>query len=174
MKNKYLFLILSLMIFALFVGCNRSPSKGEHGRTEFRHPHKGDRKDFHRFDHSRIDRMAKKLDLSAEQVAALKEMEKEIMEKQFEMRKERKHKDIFKEKIVEMVQKDSLSKEEIIAFMEELHSLGEEFRKETDSFVAERLVKMHSILTKEQREKLAKKLEEFEPKPRFKEKEDIK
>jgi len=90
------------------------------------------------------------------------------------MRKERKHKDIFKEKIVEMVQKDSLSKEEIIAFMEELHSLGEEFRKETDSFVAERLVKMHSILTKEQREKLAKKLEEFEPKPRFKEKEDIK
>ncbi len=170
MKNKYLFLIL----FALFMGCNRSPSKGEHGRPEFRHPHKGDSKDFHRFDYSRVDKMAKKLDLSAEQVEALKEMEKEIMEKQFEMRRDKKHKDFVKEKIVEMIKKDSLSKEEITGLMEELHSMGEEFRKETDSFVAERLVKMHSILTKEQREKLAKKLEEFEPKPRFKEKEDKK
>ena len=81
MKNKYLFLILSLIIFTLFAGCNRSTSEREHGRTELRHPRKGDRKDFHRFDHSRVDKMAKKLDLSAEQVEALKEMEKEIMEK---------------------------------------------------------------------------------------------
>ncbi len=174
MKNKYLFLILSLIIFTLFAGCNRSTSEREYGRTELRHPRKGDRKDFHRFDHSRVDKMAKKLDLSAEQVEALKEMEKEIMEKQFKMRKERKHKDFVKEKIVEMVQKDSITKEEIIAFMEELNSFREEVRKETDSFVAERLVKMHSILTKEQREELAKKLEEFEPERRFKEKKDIK
>jgi len=76
MKNKYLFLI----IFALFMGCNRSPSKGEHGRPEFRHPHERKDRDFHGFDRSRVDKMAKKLDLSAEQVEALKKMEKEIME----------------------------------------------------------------------------------------------
>ncbi len=174
MKKRYLFLILSLILFTFFAGCNRSPSEREHVKPEFRHPRKDDSKDFHRFDHSRIDKMAEDLDLSAEQVEALKEMEKEIMEKQFGMRRDKEPRDVVKEKIVEMIRKDSLSKEEIIGFMEEVHSMGEELRRETDSFVAERLAKMHSILTQEQREKLAKKLEEFKPKRKFKPKRDRK
>jgi Spy/CpxP family protein refolding chaperone len=172
MIKKYLFSIISLMLFIFFAGCNRDSSDGKYGRPDFRHPHERSHRDFHEFDHSRVDRMAKKLDLSAEQVEALKEIEKEIMEKQFEMRRYKRHREDVKENIVEMVRKDSLSKEEIIEFMEEVHSMEEELRKETDSFIAERLAKMHSILTEEQREKLAKKLEEFEPKSRFKKKED--
>jgi Spy/CpxP family protein refolding chaperone len=172
MIKKYLFFIISLMLFTFFAGCNRDSSEGKFGRPDFRHPHERSHRDFHRFDHSRIDRMADDLDLSSDQIEALKELEKEIREKQFEMRKERKRRDVVKETIVEMIRKDSLSDEEIIEFMEEVHSMGEELRKETDSFIAERLVKMHSILTKEQRGKLAKKLEEFKPGSRFKKKED--
>jgi len=174
MKKRYLFLILSLILFTFFAGCNRSPSEREHVRPSFRHPHKGGPEDFPEPVHFRIDKMAEELNLSSDQVEALKEIEKEIMKKQSEMRRERKHKNIVKGKIVEMVKKDSLSKEQIIAFMDELHALGEECRKETDSFVAERLAKMHSILTEEQREKLAKKLEEFEPERKFKPKRDRK
>lgn len=172
MEKKYLFLIISLILFTFFAGCNRDSSDRNYNRPDFRHSHKREHKDFHGFGHSRIDKMAKKLDLSAEQIEALKELEKEIREKQFEMRKERKNRDIVKEKTIELIKKDSLTKEEIVEFMEEVHSMGEELRKETDSFVAERLVKMHSILTEEQRGKLAKKLEEFEPRSRFKKKED--
>jgi Spy/CpxP family protein refolding chaperone len=173
MKNKYLFLILSLILFIPFGGCNRESSEREYGRPDFRHPHKEGHRDFHKF-HSRVDRMADDLDLSSTQVEELKKLEKEIRKKQFEMRKERRRRDVVKETIVEMIKKDSLSKEEIVGFMEEVHSMGEELRRETDSFVAERLVEMHSILTEEQREKLAKKLEEFEPRARFKKKEEKK
>jgi Spy/CpxP family protein refolding chaperone len=172
MKNKYLFFILPLIIFILFAGCDRSSTEREHGRPDVRHPHEREHRDFHRFDHSRVDRMADDLDLTSTQVETLKKLEKEIREKQLEMRKERRHRDVVKETIVEMIKKDSLSKEEIVGFMEEMHSMGEELRKETDSFVAERLAKMHAILTEEQREKLAKKLEEFQPRSRFKKKED--
>ncbi len=158
------FFITCLVIFALFAGCSRDVSERKYRRPHFKHPHK----DVAKFGHCRIDKMAEDLDLSTDQIEALKELEKEIMKKQFEMRQNKKHRDVIKEKIVEMIKKDSLSKEEIIVFMDELHSLGEELRKETDSFVAERLAKMHSILTKEQREELAKKLEEFEPRRKFK------
>jgi Spy/CpxP family protein refolding chaperone len=171
MKNKHLFFILSLILFISFEGCNRNPSERENGRRDFRHSHKEGHRDFHKF-HSRVDRIADDLDLTSTQVEALKKLEKEIRETQFEMRKERRHRDVVKETIVEMIKKDSLSKEEIVGFMEEMHSMGEELRKETDSFVAERLAKMHAILTEEQREKLAMKLEEFQPRSRFKKKED--
>ena len=172
MKKTNLFFISFLIIFILFLGCGRGSSKDRYSKKEFKHPHKDRFGHFHEFDHSRIDKMAEKLDLSAEQVESLKELEKEIIEKQFEIRKEKKHRDLTKKKIVEMIKKDSLSKEEIIAFMEEVHFMEEKLRKETDSFVAERLVKMHSILSEEQRKELAKKLEEFEPGARFKKKED--
>lgn len=172
MEKKKLFLILPLFVFTFFSGCNRiSEEEGYHSH-DFRHPHEKSPRDFHKFHHSRVDKMAEDLNLTPDQVEALKEMEKEIREKQFEMRKERKRRDIVKERIVEMIRKDSLSQEEIIRFMEEVHAMGEQLRKETDSFIAERLAKMHAILTERQRERLAKKLEEFEPRRDFREKKD--
>jgi Spy/CpxP family protein refolding chaperone len=176
MRKKYIFIILLLLIFVLFTGCNREqPGRGSFSfGASVGHPHKREDSKFHRFDHGRIDRMADDLGLSDEQLEELKKLEKEIDEKRSEMRQDRKNRENVKAKIVEMIRADSLSKEEILQFMEELHSFAEQRRMEMDSFTAERLAKMHSILTKEQREKLAKKLEEFEPRRKFKPKKAIK
>ncbi len=158
--KKSLFFIFILIVFPFFVDCNRAPSE-----TESRNPHTRHSK-FHR-DHSKIDRMADDLDLSEEQLEQLKKLEKEIYEKRIEMRRDRERRDSIKARIVEMIRLDSLSKEEISQFMEELHSASEERRAEIDKFTAEKLAKMHAILTKDQRERLAKKIEEFEPRRDF-------
>ena len=163
--KKGLFFIFSLILFALLVDCNRTPSE-----TESRYPHTRHSK-FHR-DHSKIDRMADDLALSEEQLEQLKKLEKEIYEKRIEMKRNRERRDSVKAKIAEMIRADSLTKEEIFQFMEELHSSAEERRAEIDRFTAERLAKMHSILTEEQREKLAAKLEEFEHRRDFKPEKD--
>ncbi len=173
MTKKCIFIILIILVFAVFGGCGRKPPERAFFKPRFRHLHRESTEEFER---SGVDRMAGDLGLSEQQIKELKKLETEIIEKRIEMRREEKHRENVKVKIVEMVKKDSLLKEEIVAFMDELHSLGEKYRKEADSFVAERLAKMHSMLTKEQREKLAKKLEEFEPeekcKPEFKTKRD--
>jgi Spy/CpxP family protein refolding chaperone len=169
MIKRYIFMILPLLFFTVFSGCDRKPP----GRGFLRHPHKGghpgrEHEDISMFGPGRFEKMAADLNLSAAQLDTLKKLEREIMKKHFEMRKNRKQEEDIKTKITEMVRKDSLSKEEILEFMNKLYSLREECRIETDSFVAERLAKMHSILTEEQREKLAKKLEEFKPRREFK------
>jgi Spy/CpxP family protein refolding chaperone len=173
MKNKYIFMVLFLLIASLFAGCSReSPKRGffkTHHRE--RHPGRGP-EDISMFGPGRFEKMAKDLDLSESQLDTLKKIEKEIMKKHFEMRKNRKEEENIRTKITEMIRKDSLSKEEILEFMNKLHSLREENRMQEDSFTAEKLAKMHSILTKEQREKLAKKLEEFKPKREFKRERD--
>jgi Spy/CpxP family protein refolding chaperone len=174
MTKNCIFIILFVLVFAVFSGCGRKPSERAFPEPRFRPPHREGIKDHSKFEHSMIDRMSKDLRLSEEQIEELKKLETEITEKRIEMMREKKHRENVKVKIVEMVKEDSLSKEEILSFMNELHSLGEECRKEADSFIAERLAKMHSILTKEQREKLAKKIEEFEPGRKFKPKKDIK
>ena len=163
--KKSLFFIFILIVFPFFVDCNRAPSE-----TESSHPYTRHSK-FHR-DHSKIDRMADDLALSEEQLEQLKKLEKEIYEKRIEMRRDRERRDSIKVKIVEMIRLDSLSKEEISRFMEELHSASEERRAEIDRFTAERLAKMHAILTKDQRERLAKKIEEFEPRRDFEPRKD--
>ncbi len=168
MKRKYIFIILLVFVLAVFNGCGRKSPERAFLKPHFRHPHREGPEDVSRLGCGRVDRMAEDLGLSEKQIEELKNLEMEITEKQIEMMRDRKREENIKNKIVEMVKRDSLSKVEIIAFMDELHVLGEKYRKETDSFVAERLAKMHSILTKEQREKLAKKLEEFEPKRKFK------
>jgi Spy/CpxP family protein refolding chaperone len=175
MTKKYIFIILALLIFTVFAGCNRNPRE----RGFFRHPHSGvlpekGPENISWFGPHRLNKMAKDLNLSKAQLDTLKKFEKEIMEKHFEMRKERESEENIKAKIVEMVRRDSLSKEEILNFMNDLYSSIEKYRMETDSLVAERLAKMHSILTKEQREKLAKKLEEFKPRREFKPERDRK
>jgi Spy/CpxP family protein refolding chaperone len=168
MTKKHIFIILFL-VFAVFSGCSRKPAQRDFSKAPFRHPHRGEHtEDLSELSHCRIDRMADDLGLSAEQLEELRNLEMEITKKRLEMKRDRKRREDVKVKIIEMVKEDSLSKEEILSFMNELHSLGEESRKEADSFIAERLAKMHSILTKEQREKLAKKLEEFESRRKFK------
>ena len=112
--------------------------------------------------------MAKDLALSEEQVLELKKIEEEMREKRSLMRQERKDQESIKKKMLDLIRKDSLSREEVLSFMNELHSLKEEHRMRMDSLTAERLAKMHSVLSEEQREKLAQKIEEFEPKRRFK------
>lgn len=164
MRKNYLFFISFLIALILSVGCDRRSAENERKRPPFRHPHEDAL--------LRVERMADDLDLSPEQLEKLKVLEREINEKRIEMRRERKNETNIKEKIIDMVRKDSLSRDKITAFMDELNSLKEKYRKETDSFVAERLAKMHSILTEEQREKLARKLEEFKPRPRFRPRED--
>jgi polyhydroxyalkanoate synthesis regulator phasin len=169
MTKKHIFIILLLLVFAVFSGCSRKPAREDFSKAPFRHPHRGEyTEDLSELSRCRIDRMADDLGLSEEQLGELRKLEIEITKKRIEMRRDRKRREDVKVKISEMVKEDSLSKEEILNFMDELHSLGEEHRKEADSFIAERLSKMHSILTKEQREKLAKKLEEFESRRKFK------
>jgi hypothetical protein len=172
MTKKYIFIILLMLVFAVSSGCGRKSPERAFPKPHFRHSHGEDSKDYSKFEHSRVDRMAKDLGLSEQQIEELKKLEMEITEKRIEMKHERKRREDVKVKIVEMVKEDSLSREEILNFMNELHSLGEESRKEADIFIAERLAKMHSIFTKEQREKLAKKIEEFDPERRFKHKKD--
>ncbi len=155
--KKNLFFVFILIVLTLFVGCNGDSSKKEYGKEELRHSR-------FRRDRSRIDRMADDLDLSGGQLEELRKLEKEIDEKRFAMMRDREERECAMSRITGMIRSDSLSKEEILQFMEELHSAAEERRAEIDSFTAERLAKMHFILTKEQREKLAKKIEEFKPK----------
>ncbi len=175
MTKKYISIILLLLGFSVFSGCGRKPPERAFLRPHLRHPHREEGPgDVSEISRCRIDKMAEDLGLSAEQLEKLRNLEMEITKKRLEMERVRKHMENVKVKIVEMVKEDSLSKEEILSFMNELHSLAEESRKEADIFIAERLAKMHSILTKEQREKLAKKLEEFEPRRKFKPKKDIK
>jgi hypothetical protein len=172
MTKKCIFIIL-LILVAVFSGCGRKPSERAFSEPHFRHPRREGIKNHSKFEHSMIDRMSKDLSLSEDQIEELKKLETEITEKRIEMRRERKHRENVKLKIVEMIKEDSLSKDEILSFINELHSLGEERRKEADIFIAERLAKMHSIFSKEQREKLAKKIEEFDPEKRFKREKDI-
>jgi Spy/CpxP family protein refolding chaperone len=161
-------MILPLLFFIVFAGCSRESPKRGFFRTHHREKHPGrGPEDISMFGPCRFEKMAKELNLSESQLDTLKILEREIMRKHFEMRKNRKQEENIKVNIAEMIRKDSLSKEEILEFMNKLNSLREENRLEEDSFTSEKLAKMHSVLTKEQREKLAKKLEEFKPKREF-------
>ncbi len=164
MSKKNIILILSLTIFSLLAGCNRDFSSKKSSRPPFRHHHPGGSGDISEFGFARIEKMAKELNLSEQQIEKLKEIEKEMCEKRSVMRKEMKDHESISMQIVELIRKDSLAREEVLKFMNELHSLKEEHRMRMDSLMAERLAKMHSVLTREQREILAKKIEEFEPK----------
>jgi len=174
MIKKHIFIILFALTFFFLNGCGKKSSEEGLSKPSFEHPRREKSKDISKFGYCRVDKMAGDLDLSGEQLEKLKRLEAEITQKQIEMMRDRKRTENIKEKILILVKKDSLSKEEIIAFMDELHSLREINRKEADSFVAERLAEMHSVLTKEQRGKLAKKLEEFEVERKFKPKREIK
>jgi len=173
MTKKYILIILSILVLAVSGGCGRKPSGKAFPKPHFRSPRGERTENFSEFERSGVDRMAEDLGLSEQQIRELKKLEMEITEERIEMSREEKHRENVKVKIAGMVRKDSLSEDEILSFINELHSLEEEHRKEADIFIAERLAKMHSILTKEQREKLARKIEEFEPGRRFKHRKDV-
>ena len=172
MSKRSIILILSVILFTFSQGCDSGSSVKED--TKSSRSHKRKHRDISRYGFGRIEKMAKDLALSEEQVLELKKIEEEMREKRAEMREKRKGNETIKEKMIELIKKDSLSREEVLDFMNELHSLKEEHRMGMDSLTAERLAKMHSILTEEQREKLAKKIEEFEHKRKSKPEKKIK
>ena len=174
MSKRSVILILSVIFFSFLQGCNRGSSVKTPAETNFkRHSERG-HGDISRFGFGRIEEMAKDLDLSEGQVEELKNIEEEILEKRAEMREIRKGGETIKQKMVELIKKDSLSKEEVLKFMNELHSLKDEYRMRMDSLMAERLAKVHAVLTEEQREKLAQRIAEFEPEMKFKPEKDKK
>ena len=172
MSKRSIILILSVIFFAFSQGCDRGSSVKED--TKSNRSHKRKHRDISRYGFGRIEKMAKDLSLSEEQVLELKKIEEEMREKRSLMHQERKDQESIKKKMVGLIRKDSLSREEVLNFMNELHSLKEEHRMRMDSLTAERLAKMHSILTEEQREKLAEKIEEFEHKRKSKPEKKIK
>ena len=174
MSKRNVILILSVLFFTFLQGCDRGTSVKKYGKPHFRRPHDRSHEDVARFGFGRIEKMAEELNLSEQQIEKLKKIETEMCEKGSLMRKERKGDESIKTKIVDLIRKDSLSREEVLSFMNKLHSLKEEHRMQMDSLMAERLAKIHAVLTEEQREILAKKLEEFEPEREFKPGKDIK
>lgn len=174
MSRRNVILILSVVFFTFLQGCDRGTSLKKFRRPHIKRSHDRSHGDIARFGFGRVEKMAEELNLSEQQIEELKEIEKEMCEKRSLMRQDRKDHESIKIKIVDLVRKDSLSREEVLSFMDKLHSLKEEHRMQMDSLMAERLAKIHAVLTKEQREILAKKLEEFEPERKFKPGKDIK
>lgn len=174
MTKRYVILIFSLMFVALFYGCGREATEKEAFRFPVRPPHGAPPKDIPPIGYCRTEKMAEDLNLSKAQFDTLRKIEREIIKKRFELMRGKEQKEFVKNRIIEMVRKDSLSKEEILAFMDSLHLREEKLRKEIDDFTAGRLARVHSILDEGQREKLAQKLEEFEPRRRFRPRKDIK
>jgi Spy/CpxP family protein refolding chaperone len=175
MSKRNIFLISSVIFISFSQGCDRDSSVKKYTRSHFRRPpHERSHGDITRFGFGSIEKMAKDLNLSDEQVEELKKIEEEMLEKREQMREIRKGRETIKQKMVELIKQDSLSKEEVLNFMHELHSLKEEYRMAMDSLMAERLAKTHSVLSEKQREKLAQKIAEFEPKRKFKPEKDKK
>jgi Spy/CpxP family protein refolding chaperone len=165
MSKRSIILILSVVFLTFLQGCNRDFSVNRRNKSDLEHSH---HRDISKFGFGRIEEMAKDLNLSGAQVEELKKIEEEMREKRAEMREKRKGSETIKQKMVELIKKDSLSKKEVLDFMNELHSVKEEYRMIMDSLMAERLAKMHSVLDEKQREKLAQKIAEFEHKRKFK------
>ncbi|MEO0293437.1 MAG: hypothetical protein ABIN61_04340 [candidate division WOR-3 bacterium] len=161
MIRRLIFLFFSSLI--IFLGCKKQSQE----KPPFPH-FEGKREAPYLFKYPRIDRMVEWLNLSKEQIDSLEKIRREFFEKSFERIKEdREREEIIKKKIVEMVKKEKLSKEEILNFMNELNSIREKTRMRCDSLAAEKIARAHSILTKEQKEELAKRIEEFKPKRAF-------
>lgn len=159
MNGRKIIIISILTLFLIILsGCDRwSPRRDFGGR------HPPCPQDFEEKARYRVEKMADDLGLSEEQMDSLVKIQKQIMKKHIEIHKEEKKKEIeLKSRIVEMVEQDSLSEDEVLNFMKELHSVKERYRTELDTFVARKITRAHSILTEEQRKKMAEKLEKFE------------
>lgn len=158
-KKSIVFSAVLLIILALF-GCERcNKEKGFGEKHPHFHPGFGEEGEH------RIEKLAKDLDLSEEQVDSLMKIHREIIEKHKEiMREEEQGKMDIKQRIIALIRKDSLKEEEILSFLKDLEEIKGSHRDQLDNFIAKRLVRVHSILTKEQREKMVEKLEKFNPK----------
>lgn len=105
-----------------------------------------------------LNRFARDLDLTEEQKVTLDKIKDEIIAKHEEMREEiREDRDGFKDEIISLVKSDKISKEQIYEFLERRESK----KKEIDDFMIEKAVQIHDMLTPEQREKIAEKIESF-------------
>jgi len=115
--------------------------------------------------HSMINRFSRDVNLTDEQEAAINKIKDEIFAKQKEAREEaRKNRDKLKNEIITLVKSDKIDKEQIQKILRNEEVIRE--KGEMIDFLAEKLLQIHDLLTPEQREKIAKKIENFEVKNR--------
>ncbi|MEA1912590.1 MAG: Spy/CpxP family protein refolding chaperone [candidate division WOR-3 bacterium] len=112
-----------------------------------------------------INRFSRDVNLTDEQEAAINKIKDEILAKQKEAREEaRKNRDKLKNEIITLVKSDKIDKEQIQKILRNEEVIRE--KREMDDFLAEKLLQIHDLLTPEQREKIAKKIENFKVKNR--------
>jgi len=143
----YILIFLIVMVIFAFEGCDRRGF-----RLPIRRPHTEKDADF------LLEKFARDLDLTEEQREKLDKIRDEIIEKREERREElRKEHEEFMDKIVALVKSDKISKEQIYEILE----IRDEKTKEMNDFLIDKLIDVHEMLTTEQREKIAEKLETF-------------
>jgi Spy/CpxP family protein refolding chaperone len=157
-KKSIVFSAILLIIIALF-GCERCNREKEFGKKPPHFPPGFGKEGKHR-----IENLAKDLDLSEEQVDSLMKIHQEIIKKHKEIKEEEKQDETsIKHRIIGLIRKDSLKEEEVLSFLKDLQEIKGRHRDELDNFIAKRIARAHSILTKKQREKMIEKLEKFDP-----------
>ncbi len=149
LKSYFLICILVTTLIA-FEGCDRRKFGFPPRRF---HPEK--EADF------LLERFARDLDLTEEQREKLNKIKDEILEERKENReKQREEHKEFMDKIVSLVKSDKITKEQIYKILE----IRDEKMKKMNNFLIDKLIEIHEMLTPEQREEIAEKLEAF-PRP---------
>ncbi len=97
-------------------------------------------------------RVSRKLDLNDSQKARLDDIKDEIVVKIKEQHKDRLK---MKDTVLSLLKSDSLDKKQVNDIITKMHAKREAMRP----FVVDKIVEIHSILNKEQKDKLANKLE---------------
>jgi Spy/CpxP family protein refolding chaperone len=101
-----------------------------------------------------VNKITKELDLNEQQESKLNDIKKEILAKKGEYKND--HRQIF-DTVVTEVRKENIDQVKIKMVFEDKHKNMEEMIP----FVISKLSEFHSVLTPEQREKLANKMQEF-------------
>ncbi len=145
--KSYILVFLIVMVIFAFESCDRRGF-----RFPPRRPHPEKDTDF------LLERFARDLDLTEEQREKLDKIKDEIIEKRKERREKlREEHEEFMDKIVALVKSDKISKEQIYEILE----IRDEKMEEMNDFLIDKLIEVHEMLTTEQREKIAEKLETF-------------
>lgn len=145
--KSYILILLLLMVIFTLESCDRRGF-----RFPPRRPHPEKDADF------LLEKFARDLNLTEEQREKLDNIRDEIIEKRKERREKlREEHEEFMDKIVALVKSDKISKEQIYEILE----IRNEKMEEMNDFLIDKLIEVHEMLTPEQREKIAEKLETF-------------
>jgi len=142
--KKFLTITILISVFFLLINCG-------HGSHKCDLHYKG-------MSEKQINKIAEsissKLDLTEEQNKKLTQIKNEIIEKKKDLQPP--NREEFKNKLAELVKKEKITADELDNVFEEKHSLHREHQK----FFMQKLAEFHSILTPEQKEKLANHVKE--------------